>query len=198
MLGGSFNPAHDGHRHISLEALARLDLDAVWWLVSPGNPLKPLDGMAPLDDRLAFANTVAHHRKIQVTDIEWDLGTVYTADTLAALTARYPGVRFVWLMGADNLSQIDRWARWLQIFHTVRIAVFDRPGYSLRALAGKAARRFADARIAENRARALADFGPPAWVYLHVRRHSASSTRLRAGGRSPFGIHTLKDKGGPP
>ena len=130
ILGGSFNPAHDGHRHISLEALKRLRLDEVWWLVSPQNPLKPQEGMAPFEDRIEKAKSVADHPRIRVTDIEKGFATTYTAETLARLCRRFPNQRFVWLMGADNLSQISRWNRWTRIFHTVPVAVFDRPSYS--------------------------------------------------------------------
>src|SRR5690606_10326285 len=152
LLGGSFNPAHAGHRHISLEALRRLKLDEIWWLVTPQNPLKPVCGTAPLDRRVAAARRVADHPRIRVTDIERRLGTRYTADTLAALTARFPRTRFVWLMGADNLAQIHRWRHWTRIFHTVPIAVLDRPTYSLKASGGVAARRFARYRVSPREA----------------------------------------------
>ncbi len=139
LLGGSFNPAHGGHLHISRLALSRLDLDEVWWLVSPQNPLKPAAGMAPFAERLAqAADIAAADRRIKVSDIEARLGTRYTADTLKALTRRFPRARFVWLMGGDNLAQLPYWKRWQDIVGTVPIAVFDRPGSSLRALAGSA------------------------------------------------------------
>jgi len=183
LLGGSFNPAHQGHREISLEALNRLGLDEVWWLVSPQNPLKPIAGMASLETRLAGAAARARHPRIRVTGLEAALGTLYTADTLRVLTRRFPRVRFVWLMGADNLIQIDRWQGWPQIFHTVAVAVFDRPTYSLRASAAKAARRFAPWRLAEGKARRLPGRKPPAWVFLHIRLNALSGTRIRAGRR---------------
>ncbi|MAO57311.1 MAG: nicotinic acid mononucleotide adenylyltransferase [Rhodospirillaceae bacterium] len=182
ILGGSFNPAHDGHRHISLEALKRLRLDEVWWLVSPQNPLKPQEGMAPFEDRIEKAKSVADHPRIRVTDIEKGFGTTYTAETLARLCRRFPTQRFVWLMGADNLSQISRWSRWTRIFHTVPVAVFDRPSYSLGALSGRAARRFHRERIKESRAGRLADMRPPAWVFLHTPLNATSATALRARG----------------
>ncbi len=182
ILGGSFNPAHDGHRHISLEALKRLRLDEVWWLVSPQNPLKPQEGMAPFEDRIEKAKSVADHPRIRVTDIEKGFGTTYTAETLARLSRRFPTQRFVWLMGADNLSQISRWSRWTRIFHTVPVAVFDRPSYSLGALSGRAARRFHRERIKESRAGRLADMRPPAWVFLHTPLNATSATALRARG----------------
>lgn len=180
LLGGSFNPAHEGHRHVSLAALRRLRLDAVWWLVSPQNPLKPVAGMAPFAERVAGAAEVARHPRIKATGIEAALGTRYTADTLAALRRRFPNVRFVWIMGADNLVQIPRWDRWSRIFHTAAIAVFDRNPYSYKALAGKAGRRFANRRVPERQAGVLAKMPPPGWVFLHVRRHPASATQIRA------------------
>jgi len=183
LLGGSFDPAHDGHRHISLEALRRLDLDEVWWLVSPQNPLKkPTE--SPLQDRLAAARRIADHPCIRVSDIERTMGTVYTADTLTALTRRFPGIRFVWIIGADNLIQIPRWRRWPRIFATVPIAVFARPPYSLKALTGRAARRYAAFKVSEARASALARMRPPAWIFFHTRPHPESATRIRAA-RSP-------------
>ncbi|MCC7045326.1 MAG: nicotinate-nucleotide adenylyltransferase [Alphaproteobacteria bacterium] len=185
ILGGSFNPAHEGHRQISLAALKRLGLDEVWWLVSPQNPLKPVGGMAPIDRRLAVARAVARHPRIRVTDIESHLGTRFTADTLVKLVKAYPRTRFVWLMGADNLSQIARWERWTQIFHAVAIAVFNRPTYCFRALSGMAARRFARRRLAAAAAASLARKTPPAWVFLFTRLNpiSASAIRARRSGR---------------
>ena len=179
-MGGSFNPAHIGHRLISELALKRLRLDEVWWLVSPQNPLKPTQGMAPLDARFASAASWARPPRIRPTSIETALGTRYTADTLKALKRRYPRARFVWLMGADNLSQIPRWEQWSSIFHSMPVAVFARPSYSLRALAGKAARRFAKCRRHPRAAGRLARLKPPAWVFLHMRLHPASATQLRA------------------
>lgn len=181
LLGGSFNPAHEGHRAISLEALRRLDLDEVWWMISPQNPLKPQAGMAELAERLEYARRVARHPRIRVTDIECRLRTRYTADTLPALKRRFPNLRFVWLMGADNLVQIPHWDRWPQIFNTVPVAVFDRPSYSIRALSGPAAHRFQAARRSERAGRSLADQAAPAWVFFHIRRHPASATAIRAG-----------------
>lgn len=186
LLGGSFNPAHDGHRHMSLMALKRLGLDQVWWLVSPQNPLKPLDGMGKLADRLAHARTIAAHPRIVVTDIETHLGTRYTVDTLAALKRHFPGVKFVWLMGADNLLQVPRWRSWTRIFTQVPVAIFPRHPYSTSALGGKASRRFAAARVDVRRAKGLADLPPPVWVFLDAPLHPASATAIRqglAGGR---------------
>ena len=180
LLGGSFNPAHEGHRHISLLALKHLHLDELWWLVSPQNPLKSTNDMAPFAERLASARAMARHPRIRVSDIESRLHTRYTADTLHALRARFPQTRFVWLMGADNLAQIPRWERWTEIFQSVPIAVFDRATYSYRALAGKAAQRFAKKRIEGRNAATLADHKAPAWVYFHARRHPASASSIRA------------------
>lgn len=186
LLGGSFNPAHEGHRYVSLEALKRLDLDQVWWLVSPQNPLKPRAGMAPLADRLASARAVARHPRIRVLDLERRLGTVYTVDLLRRL-AGWRGHRFVFLIGADNLLQLPRWRHWLEIVERVPVAVIERHPYSRGALAGRAARRLAAARLDAERARELAERPPPAWVYLKVRPHPASSTALRAGAPPPGG-----------
>jgi nicotinate-nucleotide adenylyltransferase len=180
LLGGSFNPAHEGHRHISLTALKRLKLDEIWWLVSPQNPLKPVKGMAPLKERLAQARKVAGNGRIKVTDIETRLGTRYTADTIAALKGQFPRLGFVWLMGADNLAQISRWDRWQSIFQAVPIAVFDRPAYSLSALKAKAAQRYSSRRVAPEQAGELAALEPPAWTFIRLRLHPASATQIRA------------------
>ena len=179
LLGGSFNPAHRGHLHISQLALKHLDLDEVWWLVSPQNPLKPVDGMAPLDERLAQATAVAQHSHIRVTDIEASLGSRYTADTLVALKKRFPATRFIWLMGADNLKQIGRWERWTRIFQLAPIAVFARPAYSLPALGSVDARRFARYRMFPGSVRRLATAPPPAWVFFATRLDPLSATAIR-------------------
>ncbi len=181
MLGGSFNPAHDGHLYISRMALRRLGLDEVWWLVSPQNPLKPSNGMAEYTRRMAAAADVASvEPRIRVSDFERHQGTRYTADTLSNLVRTQPRSRFVWLMGADNLLQIHRWHSWPSIFHTVPVAVFGRPGYSLRATSGVAARRFARDRWPQAAAKRLADACAPAWVFLKIREHPESATRIRA------------------
>jgi nicotinate-nucleotide adenylyltransferase len=181
-LGGSFNPAHDGHLHLSLLALRSLALDEVWWLVSPQNPLKPVAGMAPFAVRLDQARQVAAgHKRIVVSDLENRLGgSHYTADTLKALRGRFPRQRFVWLMGADNLVQLRHWQRWNAIFRTVAIAVFDRPSYSLKALAGLPGRRFSRHRVPMSAARRLAEMKPPAWVFFHSRLDRRSATRIRS------------------
>ncbi len=182
LLGGSFNPAHEGHRMISLIALKRLKLDEVWWLVSPQNPLKSPDGMAPFEDRLADASAVARHRRIHVSDIEARLGTHYTVDTLRRLTVKRPRHAFVWLMGADNLIQFPAWRGWRTIFETVPIAVFDRPSYSFKALAGIAATRYSGRRLPERAAPSLARRQSPAWVFLHSRLNPVSATEIRGQG----------------
>jgi nicotinate-nucleotide adenylyltransferase len=179
LLGGSFNPAHRGHRHISLLALKLLALDEIWWLVSPQNPLKPGAGMAPLAERLDTARRVAAHPRIKITDIEARLGSNFTAHTLASLSARFPRSRFVWLMGADNLRQIPLWQSWTRIFALAPIAVFARPAYSLGALVGVAAQRYARYRVAPSRARRLAGMKPPAWVFFATRLDPLSASAIR-------------------
>jgi ribosome silencing factor RsfS/YbeB/iojap/nicotinate (nicotinamide) nucleotide adenylyltransferase len=168
--------------HISELALKLLDLDQIWWLVSPQNPLKPVGGMAPFPVRLAGARRIAKaDRRIFVTDLESRLGSSrYTADTLKGLRRRFPQLRFVWLMGGDNLVQIPRWERWPEIFRTVPIAVFDRPAYSLKALSGAAAKRFARYRVPPSDERRLAEVEPPAWVFFHTRLDDRSATRIRS------------------
>ncbi|MFC5306252.1 nicotinate-nucleotide adenylyltransferase [Azospirillum picis] len=179
MLGGSFNPAHAGHRHISLFALKALGLDRVWWMVSPQNPLKPASGMASLRERLAEARAVAAHPRIEVTAIETELHTRFTADTLAKLQRRFPKTRFVWLMGADNLRQIPRWKLWTRIFDSVAVAVFARPTYSLSALSGQAARRYTRRRVSVSGVKGLARRRRPAWAFLRNPLHPASATAIR-------------------
>jgi len=194
LLGGSFNPAHAGHRHISLEALKRLDLDEVWWLVAPQNPLKPARGMAPVERRLAAAAKLARDRRIRVLNLEEQLGTLYTADTLDALRRRFPRSRFVWLMGADNLAQIRHWRRWTDIFDRVPIAVFARPTYCLKGLAELAAKRYAHQRVAPEAARRLAELAPPAWAFLPIRLDTSSATDIRSH-RAPRRQQRGKGKG---
>ncbi|MGO1120441.1 nicotinate-nucleotide adenylyltransferase [Rhodovibrionaceae bacterium A322] len=180
LLGGSFNPAHRGHRLISLEALKKLGLDEVWWLVSPQNPLKSPREMLPLTDRLTRAQKVAHHPRLRVSNLETLLGCTATVETLSWLTKLFPGVNFVWLMGADNLLQIDRWQSWKEIFHITTIAVFDRPTYSMKASGAKAAQRFARQRVRESKAQSLANLRAPAWTFLHTPLDALSATELRA------------------
>jgi len=183
LLGGSFNPAHGGHLHISLLALKQLRLDQVWWLVSPQNPLKSHNSMLPFKERQSSAQIIARHPRIRVSDIEDRLGTRYTIDTLALLQRRWPNYRFVWLMGADNLSQLPLWRRWRDIVRTVPIAIFNRDGAGHRVLAGAAATVFARSR--EQRATHLPLKRPPAWCFLFSHQHSASSTIIRNSLGSP-------------
>lgn len=183
ILGGSFNPAHTGHLHISRLALKLLKLDEVWWLVSPQNPLKSTEGMASIEQRLKSARAMARGRQFWVTGMEQDLGTRYTADTLKALKSRFPKNRFVWIMGADNLIDIARWNDWKEIFATVPVAVFGRPAYSFKALFSPAARWFARNRLNEARAALLVDKKPPAWVFLHIPLSTVSATRIRGEGK---------------
>lgn len=189
LLGGSFNPAHAGHRHISVCALKLLNLQEIWWLVSPQNPLKPRVGMAPFAERLRNARKAARHPRIKASDLELRLGTRYSADTLQALKRRFPRLSFVWLMGADNLRQIAGWQRWPEIFTQLSIAVFDRPSYSFRALAGKAARRFWRHRVRPRQAKRIAAMRPPAWVFLHIPLHKASASAIRAAKARPERAH---------
>ena len=180
LLGGSFDPAHAGHVHVSREALKRFGLDRVWWLVSPGNPLKARPP-APMGERLARARAVMRHPRILVTDVEARLGTRYSADTIARLQALYPGVRFVWLMGADNLAQFHRWEDWRGIMARVPVGVLARPGARGAARDSKAARVMRRARLRGRAARLLARADPPAWclVNLPMRAHSSSAIRAR-------------------
>lgn len=179
LLGGSFNPAHAGHLHISLEAMKRLGLDEIWWLVSPQNPLKRADELNDYDLRFAHAQHVAAHPRIRVLDLEQRHGLRYTIDTIRFLKNRQRGTRFVWLMGADNLAGFHRWRAWRAIAAQVPIAILDRAPFALRALHGRFALRFASSRLASADAAQLADGPAPAWVYLAIPRHPASATDLR-------------------
>ena len=192
LLGGSFNPAHEGHMHLSQLAFRHLRLDQIWWLVSPQNPLKASAGMASLEDRMSKARAVAKHRRISVTDIETQLGTQFTADTLQALKKRFPGGHFVWLMGADNLAQIDQWKNWTSIFMTVPVAIFARPTYSLRAENAKAVRRFSRSRVDRSNAKRLADMKPPAWAFLKTPLSSISATEIRSRYRTGWAETLIK------
>jgi nicotinate-nucleotide adenylyltransferase len=183
LLGGSFNPAHEAHRAISLFALKRLGLDRVWWLVSPGNPLKDVSGLPQLSDRISAAQNIAADPRIVVTGIEAELHTRYTVDTIARLRRRFPRARFVWLMGADNLAQFSRWRDWQTIPRLLPMAVIDRPSDSFRAAASVAAQRLARHRLDEAQAKKLADCAAPAWVFLRGLKLPLSSTELRRRGR---------------
>ncbi len=180
LFGGTFDPPHAAHRAACLLAMRRLGLDRVWWLVTPGNPLKDTSGLTPLAQRVAAARALAHHPRIDVTDLEADLGTTYTYATIRYLTQRCPGVQFVWIMGADNLRHFHRWQRWRDIARLVPIAVIDRLGPSLYSAAGVAGNALAWARIPEAAAPSLVGRKPPVWLYLHGLKSPLSSTALRA------------------
>ena len=181
LLGGSFDPAHAGHAHITREALKRFGLDQVWWLVSPGNPLKKR-GPAPLAKRMARAQAVMDHPRVKVTDIEAHLGTRYTAATIAALRARYAGVRFVWLMGADNLAQFHLWQDWQSIIETVPVGVLARPGQRISARLSRAAVLYARYRIPGRQSQLLGHAAAPAWCFVNVPMVDVSSTAIRDAG----------------
>ena len=180
LFGGSFNPPHEGHRATSLIAMRRLRLDAVWWLVSPGNPLKDHSALPSLDERMAAARRTAAHPRIAVSGLERGLGSSYTCDVVAALTRRCPGVRFVWIMGSDAFVEFHRWRRWRRIAATLPLGIVDRPGSTLGAASGRAAGALRAARLREADAALLPVTPPPAYVFLHGRRSPLSSTSLRA------------------
>lgn len=178
LLGGSFNPAHVGHRHIAELALARLGLDQVWLMVSPGNPLKPSEGMAPLADRLSGAAAIGDGRRVIATSIEAAIGTRYSVDTLRVLRRRFPRVQFVWIMGADLLTQLPRWRRWREIVSDLPFVVLPRPGYTLPALAGRAARRLHRGRRPAHEAPVLSQ-ARSGWVFLPAPEDATSATAIR-------------------
>jgi nicotinate-nucleotide adenylyltransferase len=180
LFGGSFDPPHEGHLLASRLALRRLRLDRLWWLVTPGNPLKDTKGLPSLDARVAAARNLARDPRIVVTGVEAQIGAHYTCDTIRTLLQRCPDVRFVWIMGADNLLQFHLWRDWEEIARAVPIAIIDRPGATLKAISAKAAQRFATARIDESDAAHLACQTPPAFAFLHGPRLAASSSSLRA------------------
>lgn len=179
LLGGSFDPAHEGHVLLTEEALKRFGLDRVWWLVTPGNPLKAHQP-APLAERIAHAQKLMDDPRVEVTGIEAELGTQKTVDTIAALQKHYPNLHFTWLMGSDNLVQFSRWERWREIAARVPIGVLSRPGTRLAARLSKAARVLASARLPERRASQLGSARPPAWVMVNMPMSSASSSAIRA------------------
>lgn len=181
-MGGSFNPAHAGHLLVARTALRRLWLDEVWWIVSPGNPLKSRDGLVSLDQRVTAARALAgRDPRIRVTDFETALGSPYTFATVAFLKRRFPATQFVWVMGADNLAQLQRWRRWRDIAWQIPIAVIDRPGWILKALASPAARAMSRSRLGTDRAPRLPGSKPPAWIFLPTRLSALSSTEIRSG-----------------
>src|SRR5262245_44576417 len=180
LFGGTFDPPHEAHLAASLLAMKRLRLDRVWWLVTPGNPLKDTSHLAPLAERLEAARRIAYHPRIHVTGAEAEMRTRYTFDTVRWLTSRCPGVHFVWIMGADNLRSFHRWENWRGIAGLVPIAVVDRVGPSLYAPAGTAGQALGRFRIPERAAVTLPTRKPPAWVFLHGLKSPLSSTALRA------------------
>jgi nicotinate-nucleotide adenylyltransferase len=180
LFGGTFDPPHEAHLAACLLAMKRIELDRVWWLVSPGNPLKDTRGLAPLADRMAKAHALAGHPRIDISDLEAGIGTRFTYETILYLRARCPGVRFVWIMGADNLRSFHRWQRWRGIAALVPIAVVDRLGPSLYATASAAGQALQRYRIPESAARSLPERPPPVWVYIHGLKSPLSSTALRA------------------
>ena len=183
LFGGTFDPPHQAHLAASLLALKRLNLDRVWWVVTPGNPLKDARGLQPLASRIAAARALAHHPRIDVTGLEAVINTRYTYDTVKFLIRRCRGVRFVWIMGADNLRSFSRWQNWRGLAALLPIAIVDRSGPSLRAPASIAAQALSRFRIPGEAARTLADRKPPVWVYLHGLKSPLSSTGLRASRR---------------
>ena len=183
LFGGSFNPPHAGHALVAEIALRRLALDQLWWMVTPGNPLKSVKELAPLAERIRLSECVATDPRIRVTAFEAAHHVRYTADTLALVRARNPGVDFVWIMGADSLRDFHRWQRWRQIMLTFPVAVIDRPGSTLSFLSSVATKTFDYARVDERDARRLARMKAPAWTFIHGRRSSLSSTALRRPGK---------------
>jgi nicotinate-nucleotide adenylyltransferase len=181
LLGGSFNPPHQAHIQISETAIRRLGLSRVWWIVTPGNPLKTANAPAPLGERIAAARTLVGNRPITVTGFERGLRDPYTISTLRYLCRRRPGTRFVWVMGADCLAEFHRWRQWREIMALMPIAVIDRPGWRLKALSSIAAHAYANARISEQKGLSLAKVKPPAWVFLTAPLSNLSSTAIRAG-----------------
>ncbi len=180
VMGGSFNPPHDGHRIVAETAAKRLRLDQLWWLVTPGNPLKANGGLPPLAERMAATRRYARGPRMRVTSFERELGTPYTAATLSFLKRRFVGVHFIWVMGADNLASFDRWQHWRSIARTMPIAVVDRPGWRHKALASRAAKALQPYRKPESTASLLVTQRAPAWVFLTTRLSELSSTKLRS------------------
>jgi nicotinate-nucleotide adenylyltransferase len=185
LMGGSFNPPHEGHLLVSRLALKRLGLDRLWWLVTPGNPLKPIAGLPALPARMEAARALARDPRIAVTGFEAEIGARFTHDAIAWLVERAPSAHFVWIMGADNLRQFHRWRRWRDIARLVPIAVVDRPGSTLRALNSHAGVALAPFRVAESDAAGFAGRRPPAFIFLHGPRSNMSSTAIRRDEPAP-------------
>lgn len=184
LLGGSFDPAHEGHVRLTQEALKQFGLDRVWWLVSPGNPLKQ-QGPAAMGRRMERAGKVMRHPRVEITGLEADLGTRYTAQTLRMLVRLYPGVRFVWLMGADNLATLHHWQDWQWIMQNIPVGVLARPKQRLSARLSPAARRFRRAKLPDGQARRLASAAPPVWSFVNMPMLDISSTKMRIRGDWP-------------
>jgi len=179
LFGGSFNPPHEGHLLVAELGLRRLELDQIWWMVTPGNPLKDLSNLRPLEERIKACEALAVDPAMKVTACEASLNTRFTADTLVHIKQRHRANRFVWLMGADNLGQFHRWQRWRDIASTFPIAIVDRPGSTLSLHSAQAAIALSRFRLDESDAPVLADLKPPAWTFLHGQRNALSSTLLR-------------------
>ena len=180
LFGGTFNPSHQGHRLVSQLALNRLGLDRLWWIVTPGNPLKEHSGLAPLEERMEAARAIADDPRIDVTGFEAELGSKFTVDAISFLRRRCSQVQFVWIMGADNLASFHKWLRWEEIAETLPIVVIDRPGSTLKAMNSRAGQLLARHRLAETDARLLPGAQAPAFVFIHGPRSDLSSTQLRA------------------
>lgn len=181
LLGGSFDPPHAGHMHISEQALIRFGLDEVWWLFSPGNPLKA-NGPAAMPRRMAKAQAMFSHPRVRFSNLEAEIGTRFTAETLAAITGAAPEMRFVWLMGADNLAQFHRWQNWRSIIETVPMGIMARPGLRLGARVSRTARIYRQARLPAKAARLLPLMDPPAWCFINLPMMKAASSAIRASG----------------
>ncbi len=180
LLGGSFNPPHSGHRLVALTALKRLGLDQIWWFVTPGNPLKDHGNLAPLEERVRTTLEVADHPRMKITAHEAVLGSPYTARTVEMLQFRRPELRFVWVMGADNLASFHHWQNWQDIVRRIPIAVVNRPGASLSVLSAPMAKAYENYRLPERNAGLLTDLKPPVWTFIHAPLDETSSTALRS------------------
>lgn len=189
IFGGSFNPAHEGHLHLSLTAIKALDLDEVWWLISPQNPLKPRDETVSIQQRLVQAQNIAKHPKIKFTYFEQYLKSKHTSHTISYLNSRAPNAHFVWLMGADNLSNISYWKNWQTIFNAIPIAVFDRSGKHLSSITSKAACYFKAHRKPNNSSQILALQTTPAWCFIRIKRINRSSSAIRHETSTRFNLN---------
>jgi nicotinate-nucleotide adenylyltransferase len=193
LFGGSFNPAHRGHRAVALYAMKRLKLDWVWWMVSPQNPLKDKKETGDYAERLAYTKRIANHPRFVVTDLEQQLKSTYTADTLRKLRNTMKHAHLVWIMGADSLANMHRWHDWLDIIENVPLAILARPGYSIRALGGRTATRLKASRLPFDKAATLADTPAPAWCFVSMPLRKESSTAIRKRRRAS-GLKTKSRK----